>query len=268
MVLRFPCTKNFTNMRVKQTAKSDAVIKRRVKRYLSAATTYAPEVSSALEVLRPLGEVAIFGGLLRNAALLGLDNFRSDIDIVIALEKETDFATVLRAFNPLRTRFGGYRLRANGVQLDVWPLSSTWAISQGLVQGQSLRDLIKTTFFNWDAIVYLLDSGLLYHRESYLEEIREHFLDVVLLENPNPIGMAQRAFKLMREASANLSPTLVQFLINTAAETARVGNSEYLPNESQLNFYNEFRRTVFVLKQHFLEKPGEPFRMESELRFG
>ena len=29
-------------------------------------------------------------------------------------------------------------------------------------------------------------------RENYIKELRDHFLDVVLVENPNPIGMVRR----------------------------------------------------------------------------
>ncbi len=243
--------KNFWSTQISSVAKSKTAIARRVKGFLASTDSHAPGVSSLFRDLNPIGEVLLFGGLLRNAALFGLTNFRSDIDVVVAGSKAESLARVLDRFGPVRNSFGGYRLRLDSFQVDIWTLDSTWAFRKGLVKGETVEDLLQTTFFNWDAIAYSLNSGTLYSKDGYIEEIRGSFLDIVLSVNPNPIGMLKRTVNLIKATSAVLSPSLVTFVLDTVEQNLRT-NAHFGAGHSNLLALSE------ILHEHLSSKPGAP----------
>jgi predicted nucleotidyltransferase len=57
----------------------------------------------------PDGDVNLFGGVLRDLALLGRRGFNSDIDLVVEGDWK-DCETYLKSLNAQRNKFGGYRL--------------------------------------------------------------------------------------------------------------------------------------------------------------
>lgn len=237
-------------MRPDAVAKSERAISSRAREFFRRTKTYAPGLNEVLASIRPLGEVVVFGGLLRNAALFGLSQFRSDIDLVVSSPDEPALRDALDILRPARTAFGGYRFRVDSFQVDVWPLDGTWAFREGLVKEVSIPNLVKTTFFNWDAIAFSLDSGRLFHRESYIEDIAARMLDVVLWRNPNPLGMAARAMRLLQSTSGHLSPSLVRFLLEV---TGTLNESSHKSSQRIYTESWEYRmlRTLFpILREH------------------
>jgi hypothetical protein len=79
--------------------------------------------------------------------------------------------------------------------IDIWNARETWAVTQGLVRYTGIASLTHTTVLNWDAILMNWRTRLFVHRENYIESIRSRILDIVLEENPNPLGMAVRVFR-------------------------------------------------------------------------
>jgi hypothetical protein len=142
----------------------------------------------------PGGEVYLFGGVLRDLALLGGRGFNSDVDLVV----EGDWvhcAKYLQSLGASRNRFGGFRLRVADWPVDIWNAEETWAIRQGLVEYKGVASLVRTTVLNWDAILMNWRSARFVCGPHYLEELRDRILDVVLQQNPNPLGMAVRVFR-------------------------------------------------------------------------
>jgi hypothetical protein len=142
----------------------------------------------------PYGEVYLFGGVLRDLALLGRRGFNSDIDIVVE-GGWNDFVTYLEVIGARRNKFGGYRIFAGDWPIDLWNAEETWAIKKGLVEYTGISSLTKTTVLNWDAILMNWRTRNFVCEPWYLDSLRERSLDIVLEENPNPLGMAVRVFR-------------------------------------------------------------------------
>ena len=179
-----------------------SVLRRRARRILIHYSS--GQLQLVLRELQLLGEVGVFGGLLRDAALDQPRKFRSDVDLVIDVYDGKHFDRFFRRANAKINRFGGYRLALSSGSVDVWPLHRTWAFRTGLVRGSSLKDLIGTTYFSWDSIVYSWSSHRLYCRDSYLDEVHDRVVDLELAINPNPLGALVRTLRLLACGRAGL----------------------------------------------------------------
>jgi hypothetical protein len=142
----------------------------------------------------PSGDIYLFGGVLRDLALLGRRGFNSDIDIVV----EGDWNHCIPYLDSLKARknkFGGYRVNIGSWPIDIWNARDTWAITQGLVAYSGIASLTQTTVLNWDAILMNWRTRTFIYRDRYLDELKSRLLDIVLEHNPNPLGMAVRVFR-------------------------------------------------------------------------
>ncbi len=118
----------------------------------------------------PDGDVYLFGGVLRDLALLGNKGFDSDIDLVVEGNWH-DCARYLESYGAAKNKFGGFRLSVDGWPIDIWNARETWAIKQGLVEYRSIFSLTETTVLNWDAILMNWRTRLFIHRPNYLERL-------------------------------------------------------------------------------------------------
>jgi hypothetical protein len=142
----------------------------------------------------PLGEVYLFGGILRDLALLGRRGFNSDVDLVVE-GHWSHCVAYLESLGAMQNKFGGFRLPVAGWSVDIWNAQETWAIRNGCVEYRGIASLTETTVLNWDAILMDWRTKRFVSRPGYLREIHERILDVVLMQNPNPLGMAVRVFR-------------------------------------------------------------------------
>lgn len=165
----------------------------------------------------PEGDVYLFGGVLRDLALLGGRGFNSDIDVVV----EGDWGSCTKYLEHLgarRNKFGGYRLEVALWKVDIWNAKETWAISRGLVQYRGIASLTETTVLNWDAILMNWRTKAFILRDNYLDHIKERHLDIVLEQNPNPAGMAMRVFRhLCLKEALSISHRAITYLANCTA---------------------------------------------------
>jgi hypothetical protein len=160
----------------------------------------------------PGGGLYLFGGVLRDLALFGRRGFHSDIDLVV--DGDWDHCMrYLELFSPSRNRFGGYRLNVANWPIDIWNARDTWAVRVGLVEYRGIGSLTQTTVLNWDAILMNWRSGSFVCAPTYLEQIRDRVLDIVLPDNPNPLGTAVRVFRhLCMKDARKLSVAAARFL--------------------------------------------------------
>jgi hypothetical protein len=162
----------------------------------------------------PDGDVYLFGGVLRDIALLGRSGFNSDIDLVV----EGDWLNCvgyLESLGAHKNKFGGYRLEVAGWPIDIWNAKETWAIKQGLVAYKGIASLTETTVLNWDAILMNWRTRSFVYRKDYLEAIQSRVLDIVLEKNPNPLGMAVRVFRhLCLKDARKITPSAAKYLAN------------------------------------------------------
>lgn len=235
-------------------AVNEQAFKKRVIRFFDSAKRVG--VSNFVKHLSSVGEVLVFGGLLRDIALFGTKGFNSDIDLVVDCSAEClerFFLEGERQF--IKNKFGGYRLEAGGWTIDVWPIRETWAFKYASVAYVGRESLLLTTITNWDSVVFSFKDKKIISRPCYLDCLRLGELDVVLTDNPNKAGVLMRVIKAICDKRAKiLMPRLLSYLkqelpkwtasqIVTAQEDllGRV----YL---SDVEFYS-FRDEIFSLKE-------------------
>ena len=169
----------------------------------------------------PSGELYLFGGILRELALFGRKGFASDIDLVV----EGDWSNVmqyLRELGVTQNRFGGFRLSIDNWPIDLWQARETWAIRKGFVQYNGIQSLTRTTILNWDAILMDWRSKQIICGEHYFAHIHNQIMDVVLPENPNPLGAAVRAFRqLCMNYAKQLTVRAAQYLGSSVQQYSR-----------------------------------------------
>ncbi len=162
----------------------------------------------------PDGDVYLFGGLLRDMALLGKNGFNSDIDIVVE-GNWNNCISYLESLGAQKNKFGGYRLEVAEWPVDIWNAEETWAIKQGLVSYNGIGSLTQTTVLNWDAILMNWRTRNFVCDPKYVETINSRALDIVLEENPNPLGMAVRVFRHLCLKNAEIiNPSAAKYLAN------------------------------------------------------
>lgn len=196
-----------------------------------------------------LEDAAIFGGMIRDFGLGYARSFRSDIDIV-TMSPASDIYQLVKRFNPTRNRFGGYRFSAAGRLFDIWCFFDTWAIQEGLIEGRSLNDLCKTTFFSLDAALFRLRDQHLVAAHDYEANLGKRILGVNLSRHPFPEKIAKRAIRMARTKNLSLSPDLCEFIASHL-------NSTYV-EDSDAYF-------IHRLRSHLKATPDQVFTHQVQL---
>ena len=186
------------------------------RRHINTPTASMYEFLGYLCDALPTGELYLFGGVLRDLAMFGRKGFASDFDLVV--EGDWDHLTkYLERLGASRNRFGGYRLFVERWPVDIWKARETWAVREGLVRYRGIESLTKTTILNWDAILLNWRTKEMVCRPDYFFEIQQHLMDVVLTENPNPLGAAVRAFRhLCSKDAEKLTVAAARYLAGAA----------------------------------------------------
>lgn len=206
----------------------------------------------------PDGDVYLFGGILRDMALLGKRGFKSDIDLVVEGEWG-HCVTYLESLGAQRNKFGGYRLNVADWPIDIWNARETWAIKQGLVKYKGIASLTETTVSNWDAILMNWRTKAFIYRTNYLEEIKARMLDIVLEQNPNPLGMAIRVFRhLCSKDAKKITLTTAKYLAHCvdSYEFEELKAEEIRSYGNNLIDYSFYR-----LFEHFLDCEENDFAL-------
>jgi len=172
-----------------------------------------------------LPETAIFGGMLRDFALGHVRDFSSDIDLV-SFASRSEILQAISEFSPVENKFGGFRFIAAKRIFDIWAFDDTWAFREGIIKGNELRDLFKTTFFNLDAAVFHLSTREFICSEDCEDGIERRLLELNLEENPSPCGMSRRAIRMSIEKDLEIGPKLASFMLTNAkrSELDRLSN--------------------------------------------
>jgi predicted nucleotidyltransferase len=200
-------------------ANSD-ILKKRVQRIFDSPRFV--EVSDLVEKLSSLGEVLVFGGLLRDIAMYGVREFYSDVDLVVDCQqnKLDEFFQLLP--NARRNKFGGYRFQAGSWDVDVWPVCETWAFRKGLVNFRDKKSLLLTTISNWDAILYSFEDKKIIFKDGYFDDLTKGRLELILSENPNELGVLMRMLRSIHDGKAGcIMPKALMFLQNQLEKRSR-----------------------------------------------
>ncbi|MBM2712880.1 hypothetical protein JQK88_16995 [Mesorhizobium caraganae] len=176
------------------------------------------DIGDLIDRLSPVGDCAIFGGLPRDFARDGRNSFRSDVDVVVdAAPGALD--ALLGQLGGERNRFGGYRLRYGRFDFDVWALQTTWAASNDYVTVHSLTDLVKTTFFDCDAVLFHCRTLEITRSEQFWPSIEHGIVDINLEANPHYIGTLARTLRILFDWQQQLTPRLANYLAEGIARS-------------------------------------------------
>ena len=214
----------------------------------------------------PTRNLYLFGGVLRDLALYGSEGFSSDIDLVV----DDDWSHLVKYLTSrggaTRNRFGGLRLHVNGQPVDIWNARETWAIREGLVQYRSIESLTETTILNWDAILLNWSTQQVICRRNYFRQIQKGLLDVVLVQNPNPLGAAVRAFRhfclkdakiLTVDAARYLGNVARRFSVDDVVQSEMRSYCNSVIDPSVLIFFRHLdTSSAFAIRQQFDSASG------------
>jgi len=170
-----------------------------------------------LDMISTTDEVVVFGGCIRDIALYGIRNFRSDIDIVFT-GSQKKLKEIMMELDPRYevkiNKFGGFRAKVGIWDVDIWSLKATWAFKNNFVKFNGEESLLLTTITNWDAIYFKWRKREIVCIDSYFEDILSGHLSLVLPFNPNILGSLVRIlrFNFMKEANF-FSHELGKFLL-------------------------------------------------------
>lgn len=184
------------------------VLRRRLSFFLSDHRQGRQSVGKLVRSLSEFGEVAIVGGMLRDMLLKDdYAAFSSDVDLVVDAPDTPRLRSVLISHGAVVNRFGGYALETSW-KSDVWQLPKTWARIHGHREVTKVEDLLHTTFFNWDSVIYSTSRKRIFCGPEYLDDLDRRRLDVVLEANPNPLGSCVRTLRSAVRWRAEISPRL------------------------------------------------------------
>lgn len=223
---------------------SIAQTQRSLSRYFSSRDRLSPILK---KIRDNLADSAIFGGMIRDFGLGDAREFKSDIDIVTMSSSKEIFA-LIKDYDPQRNKFGGFRFFVEKQMFDIWSFEDTWAFKEGIIKGEKLEDICRTTFFNADAAIYKLNESKILNLSEFYFAISERILDINLEHNPNPEKMVNRTIKMVVNKNMGISTRLAQFIIDT----------EYK------NCYLE-KSFKHLLARHLYTTPEDPFYFNPQL---
>ena len=190
-----------------------AQLKEDVREFLKSPNPSMARIRAEMLIpLQSLGRVFVIGGLVRDIAMYGLEERPiSDLDLVVRCSPRRleDFAA---RFDGVKNRFGGFAVRTEAYRVDFWSFSETWAKTAGHISLKTAADLTKTTFFDWDAVVYSTQDHKLWAIDRYLRRLQSGVLDINLEENPSRLGTLVRALRRLMMWDARPSGRLSAYI--------------------------------------------------------
>lgn len=140
------------------------------------------EVISFLNELTKLCNVYIFSGVIRDYFLNAISN--RDIDIV--LDGSATLDEFLTNFTWSKNSFGGFKIKINEVNVDMWQVKDTWALSYQKAIDYDLPKFIpNTAFFNFSSIVYHYNTNKFHHTTYFAKFLRDKVIDITYYPNAN-----------------------------------------------------------------------------------
>lgn len=191
-------------------------IERRARYFFTSDYRGRDEVKRFTRELGKRGRYAVVGGMLRDLYLGGNRAFHSDVDFVVDVDDLPEFDRWMNVLGGVPNKFGGFGLRGSRWNLDVWPLKRTWAAMENHVDVRTIDDILRTTFFDWDAVLYAPAEGKVTAAPGFFERIGRT-LDINLHPNPNPVGNAVRALRYAGRWGASLQPSLADHVLRHLA---------------------------------------------------
>ena len=235
-------------------AKDESTLKERLNRFFNSKDERQRELCKFLDNASKIVDIYLFGGIFRDIALLGIKEFKSDIDLVF-IGDERSLYSLFKGHNVESNKYGGKRLYIDEWMVDIWAAKKTWAIREGYFQFKSIDSLLETTITNWEAILYRWRDKQIICRDSYFADISNRHLDIVFEKNLNEFDMYARIlrFCVIEPVACSISPR-VESLLEAAFDkyprdslierAAQLFPEPYLPLENgEMPIIKDFKNT-------------------------
>lgn len=181
------------------------------------------EIVDFINTLKNRTKVFIFSGIIRDYFLFKKHTPFRDIDLII--EDDLILEDIFQNLTYKKNSFGGYKIKFESVEIDLWVIKKTWALNQGQLKFEFdyLNALPKTTFFNFSSIIYSLNAKRFIVGIDFLRFLRDKKIELVLEENPYPDLCIVNSFYYSDKLNLGIGDKLKSFL-----------KSNYTENESYL----------------------------------
>jgi hypothetical protein len=160
------------------------------------------------------------GGACRDMVLGRGRTVPRDLDIIVQHVSLTDLEQQLGDYVMERTRYGGLTLRVRDWEIDIWPLSETWAFKHAGIPGKGLDDFTRTTFLDIDAIAIQLFTRKGHKRRIYdrgfFAAVRDRTIELNFGTNPFPSRCIAKSILLAARHKFALGPRLAQYISDHA----------------------------------------------------
>jgi hypothetical protein len=147
-------------------------------------TTLDKEIIQILSTLSGGTKAYIFSGIIRDYFLRRDQKIR-DVDVVV--ESEDILQPILKTFEYKKNSYGGYKIKTESVDIDLWSIQKTWALNnvQATLNFELAKYIPTTSFFNFSAVLYSLNDKQFYYSKHFLNFLRDKKIDVVFEPNAN-----------------------------------------------------------------------------------
>ncbi|WP_431808569.1 hypothetical protein [Lysinibacillus sphaericus] len=170
-----------------------------------------PTAHAFIGKLEQESNLLLFGGCIRDYYDNKFKNIPRDFDIVLS-DLRQDLDSLLQNSNLVyeRNKFGGYKVKLDDLEFDIWEIHNTWAFKEKKVHYKELLDLNKTVFLNVDSVFYDLNRGLLFD-QGFSNAITSRIIDIVLTSNPYPELNLARALRYKYKYNLQFSQQLQNY---------------------------------------------------------
>ncbi len=168
-----------------------------------------PDSWNFIKGLSEIGELLFFGGSIRDYYIYNeYKNMPRDFDIAVKLSsnEEVAFNKFVEQYNFTKNRFGGYKVKINGIEFDLWNLKNTWAFKEKKLLADE-KNLAKSVFLSVDGIVYNFNQDILYD-DDLKWSMENKQINIVLNDNPQKELNLLRALVFKRKYNLDFSMEL------------------------------------------------------------
>ncbi|MED5244980.1 hypothetical protein [Priestia sp. LL-8] len=144
-----------------------------------------PTSLNFIKDLSTIGELLFFGGSIRDYYVYNrYINMPRDFDIAIKIfpNNESLLEEFIGKYVHRKNRFGGYKVKIENIEFDIWNLENTWAFKENKLPAKE-DNLVKSVFLSIDGIAYNFNKDTLYD-EGLRRSINNKKINIVLNDNP------------------------------------------------------------------------------------
>lgn len=168
-------------------------------------------------------EIYLFGGFPKDIYFKKNRAIPRDIDLVV---NATDLVPLISLFNDFEiqiSRFGGYKIKYHGLDVDIWPLASTWAFVEEHVTFNGIESLATTTFLNIESIAIEIFPKPSKIRnvilDGFVDAFENRLLELNLEKNPFPELNIARALHAAKNTGYQFGERLLSFMASNLAKS-------------------------------------------------